>query len=265
MVVAAFRALLRTARNARGAPLNGWIAWGGIGALATLCLDSMMTFPLQLPALILLLFAILPLGAMLGSAAGDAKGFQMPPLVLQGRWGQTVLHLRGMKRIVAISASLLVPRGVATALVVLLLLGGATGIWLLWRPLRSDVAYRRAHDTRLLALGAARQGISGSAQALSSEADSLYQRALSLWPRHHDCRSEYSQFLLENGRYDECIEHLAIVFQRLDSRELYARRRDAYLGLGLKALAKRDDATYWSRVPAPLRPPPPGEDSPRTE
>ena len=82
------------------------------------------------------------------------------------------------------------------------------------------MTYRQAHETRLRIEATA----ATPSPDLVARADRLYQTALDRWPDHHDCRSEFAQFLLDTGRYAACVDQLAIVLERLDSRELYQRR-----------------------------------------
>jgi tetratricopeptide (TPR) repeat protein len=235
MVVAAFRALGRAGR-AGGTRPAGWAAWGAISALAALCGTSVMTFPLQLPVPTLLFFVLLPMGEILSRAAHRPNRFTMPALAIQGRYGETVVYMEEMNRVTGVAGSFDLPRAVAVIAFVVWL--AVCGQWMFssWKPLVADIVYNRAHTARLM----------GDRQS----ADVLYQRALAIWPRHHDCRSEYSEFLLETGRYKECIDHLAIVFKRLDARELYWRRATAYDALGQKAQARRDFAIFRSRMPS---------------
>ncbi|MBN1867708.1 O-antigen ligase family protein [Candidatus Sumerlaeota bacterium] len=233
MVVAAFRALSRPAR--RGGWMEGWIAWGAIAALAVMVLTSLMTFPLVLPVSTFMFFCLIALSGAADDWARDEREFRMPSLVFQERWGEIALDLRGMKRVEAVEGAFHLPRPVAGALFVLAAAGAVLWIAHVWKPAVSDTVYNRAR--------AARQA--GSLD----EADRLHRRALEIWPRHHDCRSAYSSFLLDQGRYRECIDELEIVFRRLDSPELYLRRADAWEGLGQTREARRDVSTYLSRVP----------------
>ena len=307
MVVAAFRALARRAREASRAlarqaisirpirpirpsglaappkPLNGWIAWGGISALAVLCGASIMSFPLQLPATTLLFFALLPLGEMIGDPTRSESGFHMPPVTLEGRWTETVLHLRGMKRIVAVGACFRIPR--AAAVGALLPPVVLCGFWMaqVWKPVVADAWYNQARNLDPLLPYSAQEehyrlGIALNPSraadiqkqfeqfkqqtrpdfrrnAGKSEADALYRRALALWPRHHDCRSRYSEFLLQTGRYQECVDQMEILLKRLNSTELYLRRASALRALGRNPEALRDLAAYIKRLPQFKSPP----------
>ena len=305
MVVAAFRALARHARLTRPThpshpshsshsshpshpaappkPLNGWIAWGGISALAVLCGASIMSFPLQLPATTLLFFALLPLGEMIGDPMRSEGGFHMPPVTLEGRWTETVLHLRGMKRIVAVGACFRVPRAAAAGALLTALVLCAFWMAQVWKPLVADAWYNQARNLDpLLPYSAAeeqyRLGIALNPSraadiqkqfeqfkqqtrpdfrrnAAKSEADALYRRALALWPRHHDCRSRYTEFLLQTGRCQECVDQMQILLKRLNSTELYLRRASALRALGRNPEALRDLAAYIKRLPQFKSPP----------
>jgi tetratricopeptide (TPR) repeat protein len=236
-----------------------------------------MSFPLQLPATTLLFFALLPLGEMIGDPTRSEGGFHMPPVTLEGRWTETVLHLRGMKRIVAVGACFRVPRAAAAgALLAAVVL---CGFWMaqVWKPVVADAWYNQARNLDpLLPFSAEeeqyRLGIalnpSRAAEiqkqfeqfkqqtrpdfrrnAQKSEADALYRRALALWPRHQDCRSRYSEFLLQTGRCQECVDQMQILFKRLNSTELYLRRASALRALGRNPEALRDLAAYIKRLP----------------
>ncbi|HUT22719.1 MAG TPA: O-antigen ligase family protein [Sumerlaeia bacterium] len=262
--VAAFRALARATRQ--GSPLDGWIAWGGIAALTTLCATSMMTFPLQLPVSTLLFFALLPLGRMLAGRAGErggVPGAAAPSLISQGRWGEWALFLEDMRRPTAFSVACNLSRGPRIVLGAAVVC--ACALWMIHavRPLVSDAVYRQARDARAqgdLRIASARRaspqisdaaapGTGLDAESHYARADRLFRRALTIYPNHTDCRSAYSDFLLARGRYEECVKQLAVVFERLDSSELYLRRGRALEGLGREYEARRDFATYRRRRP----------------
>lgn len=263
--VASFRALARATRQ--GSCLDGWLAWGGITALTTLCATSMMTFPLELPVSTLLFFALAPLGHMLAGRAGErggVPGTAAPSLVAQGRWGEWALFLEDMRRPTAFSVACNLSRGPRIALAGAVVC--ACALWMIHaaRPLISDAVYRQARDAR--AQGDVRKAYARQTSPPTSDAaapdtgpdaaephyaraDRLFRRALAIYPNHTDCRSAYSDFLLARGRYEECVEQLAVVFERLDSSELYLRRGRALEGLGLEYEARRDLATYRRRLP----------------
>jgi Tfp pilus assembly protein PilF len=82
------------------------------------------------------------------------------------------------------------------------------------------------------------------------EAEKEFLAALAIYPNHHDCRSHYTDFLLNQKRYADCLPQLQKVFERLNTCELYARRATAWEALGHLDKAARDMQTYRKMVPS---------------
>jgi tetratricopeptide (TPR) repeat protein len=243
MIFYAFRALRRivlaSKREEKNPPhfarLDGWIAWGGIGALTVLCAAGIMSFPLQLPVSTVLFFALLPLGEMLGEPERDEDGYRMPPLVMEGEWSTNTLYLCGMSRVAGVGSSLQLPRGMAWGVFVLGLALCSGWGWMALRPMRADVHYHKARQ------------LEQSGDKTTAEKEMLI--ALAIYPNHHDCRSHYTSFLLEQKRYADCLPQLEKVFERLNTCELYTRRATVWNALGQPSKAAHDMRTYQKMVP----------------
>jgi len=256
MVWSAFAALGRVARRARGwkKPFDAWVAWGAIGALSAWCLDSMMTFPLLLPDLTLLFCCLLPLGALLDRGDPEGRGaFVLPSVTFERGWLRGSVESRDMRQIEALRFWLEGPRwGAGIGIFGIIVLAGFCA-WFSGRPVVSDVRYKQAREREEARDRALTQGDKTRAAALDAEADALYRTALTLWPDHHDCRSAYTRYLLDAKRYEECLDNLARVFERLDSWELYERHRNACVGLGLQMEAQRDNRIILKRMAKAFR------------
>lgn len=224
---------LESRRNPRYARRT--LARGGFLALLVLVLTSVMSFPLELPVSLLWFFILIALSGTLSCPERMGSGFQMPPVIFEGLWYRLVLRLRGMSRVTALEASLLVPRWgqvLGGTFLTAALLWGSWGAILPWR---ADVAY---HEGRQL-----------EQRDRIKAANNRFQAALALNPDHHDCRSHYSSFLLKQGRFQACLDQLDKVQERLNSSELFLRRAQALQGLGDTAAARRAFIAYRARLP----------------
>ena len=79
-------------------------------------------------------------------------------------------------------------------------------------------------------------------------ADQRFHGAFDLYRNATDCRSHYSQWLVEQGRYHEALEHLKIVRERLNSNELWVREARALRGLGREEKAAAKMKEFYQRV-----------------
>lgn len=281
MVAAAFRELRRRFSRKRRAirgrdPLGEWMGLGGMAALLVLCLSSIMSFPLELPTTLMLFFALLPVGFMLGEKERQRE-YSLPPVIFEGSWTSATIHMGDMQRPKALGLSLDIPDERRRFLVIaagILLLGIAIQLvrpvvadWKYYRARRLDAAVmgplsntQSAYGRRLAlegASGEARQAyddflansMSYRAQLSHSGSEDYYLSALGWWPRHHDCRSRYSEYLLLTMQHEACLVQMDILMKRLNSSELYLRRGLAYLGADMPGEAQVDFQTFVKRLP----------------
>lgn len=237
IVAAGLRGYARALGRARGG--QGWMVWGGLSAFLVLCLTSIMTFPLQLPVSTLLFFCLAPLGHCLANPARDERGFLMPAFRSEGAMIETEFITREMRRPVSIGLRL----GCGPAPRVVLAIA-AMGLATWWgahslATLRADVLYHRGRRALVLRNPAAAQ--------------EWFEKAWTLKPGHYDARINTVKLLLAQERYAEALEQLHIVWERLNSTELYLLQYRALNGLGRYEEAKAAFRNYLARMPLMAR------------
>ena len=218
VVAAGFRSLMRPLRQGR--EIDRWMALGALASFLALCLTSIMTFPLQLPVSTLLFFCLAPLGHSLGRPGRDERGFQMPAFSTEGAHYDLELITREMRRPVSIGGRLHL--GKAASVVVFVVALALAGLWLreIGRPVVSDVYYHRGR--RALAMG----DVTG--------ASGWFEKAWTVKPGHYDARINTVKILLAEGRPEEALRQLNIVWERLNSTELWQLRYQGLMEMGRK-------------------------------
>lgn len=228
MFAVAFLALTR--RRYEGSPATVAIRLSLLGFLVAFVIHAQMNLNLQLPVTsLLLLLVVLLCESMRDRGEETLEG----PLTVENESGPFTLELStfGMKRISAIGvmasqrSGSLIAIGVGVMICFLLSVGSAC-------RLRSDYHYHLARHATTI-----------------TKKELEFERALSINPRHHDCRSRYTSFLLQRGEFSRALKHLAIVMERLDAPELYARRAKCADGIGDTDLALGDWLSFYERQP----------------
>lgn len=235
LVVLAFRSLGRNLSRAEPAARVARLS--AMGALAAYVIHAQMNFPLQLPASMLMLALIVSIAVALGH---EEEGEQIPVRLEHG-WGTLILHLHGAMKPRALSVTLK-PR---LTLMAVVLMAGTIAIAAqgkaAFERLRSDSLYRQAHDMHAAwqAL-VVQQGPGEQADQAARQVDERFQRALHLWPDHHDARSEYGEFLVRLGRGRDALDQTQQTMRRLQAWEVCLRRARAWWQLDQK-----DNARKW--------------------
>lgn len=227
-------------KNLDWADRPGFLARMTLAGLLTAWLaHAQMNFTLQQPVGALTFYAILLAIALEkrtrpGQPSSPSLTQQFGPLVLR-------LDAQTMSKPTAIGLAFSVPAGVGAALAALALAGAMAWLPLRWRPVQSQREYNRGR------YAAERVG---NVQA----AETHFKRALELDPYNTNCRSHYSQWLINRGRPAEGLEQLKRVRERLNSPELYMREAQALAALGRQPEAQAAYQTYVKRVWAARQP-----------
>lgn len=215
--------------------INLLIRVGLIALMLAFILHAQMNFVLQLPASRLLFFAMLVVPGALLDKNRFGRG-RLIPIEFSLRVVSTSVWLEQMKtpRLIEIKSQKISPY----LRIVLCVLGIGIGSWLMVlavRPLVSDIIYKKARV------------------ALDmndwTQAEHYFKKALNIWNDHSDCRSAYSTFLLEQGRYKEAIQQIRKVQERLQASETYYRLGLAYYNLGQFEQAAENWEIFFSRFP----------------
>ncbi len=185
------------------------------GMLAAWTGHSMMNFCLQHPTGALCFFGIL-MSVMIEKDTRSrsyhvpALRWEAPPLVIHVGWEK-------MNRPSELGLSLILSplTGKMMGIIVILL----TTVMALgeFQPVRAQRLYRRARITENLNL---------------QVTDRLYREALDIHTNASDCRSRYSEWLIQHDRYGEALEQLKIVRKRLHANEIWLREYRALVALG---------------------------------
>lgn len=216
------------------------------GMLSAALVHGMMNFSLQQPSGALTLYLLLAAAVVERSARKPAG--KMPPLVFQAGPARLQVDWETMNQPLALGLGLQVPAAMRVAIPIVLLAGASAAVPFIFRPVRAHTAYTEA----LKAPTAARE-------------EHHYRRALRLDPWATDCRSRYSEFLIEQNRPMEALEQLDRVRARLNSRELWEREARAWSALGEGEKARQAYAVFWNRLPPQVKnasPPPENFDEP---
>ncbi|MCD6386606.1 tetratricopeptide repeat protein, partial [Candidatus Sumerlaeota bacterium] len=211
------------------------IRLGLIALMLAFVLHAQMNFVLQLPTSRLLFFALLIVPGALLDKNRFGRG-RLIPVEFSLRVLSVSVWLEQMKtpRLIEVKPY----KSPIPLRIVLCVLVVVIGSWLMLtavRPLVSDILYK---DARVLL------DLNDWTQA-----EHYFKKALNIWQDHSDCRSAYSTFLLEQGRYKEAIEQIHKVQERLQASETYYRLGLAYYKLHQFDHAAANWKIYFSRFP----------------
>jgi tetratricopeptide (TPR) repeat protein len=149
------------------------------------------------------------------------------PLALRVEW-------RTMSKPTALGLACLLPRSLAVAVGIVIILGVAAWAPLRWRPVLSQREYQL--------------GVEAEQRALNQSAAAHFRRSIELDPNDTNCQSHYSDWLIGQGRPQEALDQLALVRRRLNSNELWTRQARALTALGRTSESQQAYQTYLKRV-----------------
>lgn len=243
MVAVAFH---RGAARLRMEPAgNRMLIGGGMAALAAICVQGQMSFPLELPAS-LLLFLLLVVWPEMIPRRGASAGAEFI-LPIERRFGPIRIRVRleNMQIPRELGFSLDLPKpavwgvGIGAAVIIALLSPTVSA------PLRASVACRPARTAKLQwerEFGADPRP--PGAVALLAYAESGFREALAIWPEYNDCRSALSDLLVRQQRWEESLVETERTARALNAIEVPLRR-----AIALDALGRGDEAiAYWDAV-----------------
>ena len=208
---AAFFALLKDLDRAR---TRGVLTRAAIaGMLAAWIAQGQVNFVLQTPSGALVFYGILLAVALERRTRPERT--PMPPLRVETGWAALRVDWHTMRKPNAVGGALLLPPQVAIPLGALLLAAAVAWAPMRLAPVRAQREYRRAREA-----------------PTAEMAWPHYRRGLEIDPGLVDLRSNYSQWLVDNGKPDAALKEIAIVRERLASNELYLREAQAQAQLG---------------------------------
>ncbi len=181
--------------------------------LAAWVVHSQINFAFQTPVGMLTLYGIL-LGALIEREARRRER-RLPPLRFETEHLALRVEWRTMRRPTAGGLAFLLSPRLAIVLGAMLLAVAVAWAPLRLAPVRAQREYRRA----VMAPDPA-------------AAEHHYRRGLAIHPAAHDLRSNYSQWLLEQGRPADSLEQVAIVRERLNDYQSLLRMAQALEMLG---------------------------------
>ncbi len=220
---------------ARSGKINFLIRLGAICCMSAFVIQSMMNYPLRLPTSTVLFFSLLCIPIVLKDNAQKARSQFLLPLELDYGQLKITAYVEKMRIPRELEFRFLPTPWVAYVLVALMAMAFALALGLSLVPMQSDYHYKRA--TVLLQYDA------------KADAEQEFRTALALNPEHSDCRSAYTVFLLNEKRYDEAVQHLTRLRERLEASEIYLRLGEAYMNLGQKEKAIENWRIYFGRRP----------------
>jgi O-antigen ligase len=208
----------------------------GIACMTAFLAFSMMNFTLRLPASTVLFFSLLSLPVMLKDKTRALAGTShLMPLELRYRHASVTLYLEGLRRPREIAVEIRIAKAVQIAVAVLLLLTGLIGVEHIMKAWESDRHYKIAHVLM----------DAGNVKAAEKE----FRHALALNQEHSDCRSAFSTFLMGQARYQEALQQLLKVNERLDSLEVHERLGEVYQKLGETSKELEQWRVFFNRRP----------------
>ncbi|MCX7047536.1 MAG: O-antigen ligase family protein [Candidatus Sumerlaeota bacterium] len=261
-ILAASAFWLLAQRRAQGAPATVMIRIALLGFLAAFVVHAQMNFNLRLPVTSLMFLCAV---ALIGRLKDRGEVARAGALALETGFGPFSIEARAleMKRFDKVGLKANGRAGAIFLLIAALALAAAMATGAARRQY-SDYEYylaKRAHEQ----LRALRQTVPligdpraipntrafdpPEALAQRAEAERYYRRALGINPNHHDCRSAFVTFLMEEQRYPEALAQLALVMRRLDSGELYDRRALCRWETGDAKGALEDWLIFFRRLP----------------
>jgi hypothetical protein len=190
--------------------------------LSAVIVQCQMNFPLQLPASFMVLTVLVVVPGCLPRGRGEESEMIVP---VQRRYGAFVLGilLKNMSTPTEIRAHFELPKVARLGISAVLAIVCALLAVPLSAPLRADVEYRFVRESRLQ--GALPTYMRNTVLAKAED-------VLRIWPGHVDCRSAYTELLLESKRWEDVVKQTPLVLRRLNAIEVYERRATALQQLG---------------------------------
>jgi hypothetical protein len=215
--------------------VNYFIRVGLIVSMATFVVQAQMNFIFQLPASLVLFFTLIAIPGAMMDKSRFPHGSIIPVEVQRGPLAFEV-HMTGMQKpeYVRIGLRPIPLAGRIIGFVIILVVIGWCGVNAI-RPLASDIVYKNARNH--MAIGN------------KTQAEEKFKKAIALWPDHADCRSAYSTFLLDEERYEETIEQVEKLQEKLQASETFYRLGLAYFKLGQEDKAAENWIIFFTRLP----------------
>ncbi len=224
----------------------------GAGFLV-LCLDGMMTFPLQLPTLLMLFFLLIASTSFLAFKPENVVDVILPlgrssleSTGTGGRFGHCRFAMKDMRKPVGVEIELRLPKIFQAVVLILAFVAGAYFMVWTWRLIVADASFLKAKRTFSLINRTAPEQV--PREALEYTLRNALEAARAA-PRHHDAWGVAGQMQLRLGQPQAALDSFEHVFRRLDSREYYLHRAQGYQALGRDEEALRDYGIYQSRLP----------------
>ena len=188
-----------------------------IVALAAFAIQAQMNFPLQMAPACLMLLLLVGMAAIVPL---EHPLYEPLPVRLDQRWSSVLVEIEGtIPRCLTFQLKPSIWLAAIAALLIALPAVALVG-WHSARVIHSDMEYRLAHEAN----AQLQYGVNAAVRAAAEE---HFRKALALWPHHHNCRSEYSEFLVREGRGEEALNQVDLTLQRLQAWELHLRRARA--------------------------------------
>lgn len=200
---------------------------------AMMIIQSLMNFILQLPYSTLLFFSMISLPFVFSEKLDGSK--ILVPVEFDISIMKTTVYLENMEYPAELGISLNGSRFFKFLTSVGIVLLVTLAILVSLKSLSSDVWYKRASVYKKL----------NNIQS----AEFCFKKSLLLNPEHSDCRSSYSDFLVQQGRFEEAVKEIKIVHKRLKSNEIYMRLAIAYEGLGKKEKSLESWKLFFQTYP----------------
>jgi len=218
--------LTRISSTYQGA--NCYVLAAVTAMLAAMIVQCQMNFPLQLPAAFMVLAVLVVVPGCLPRGRGEELEMIVP---VQRRYGAFVLGilLKNMSTPTGIRAHFELLKPVRFAFAGALTLACVALAVPLSAPLRADVEYRFVRESRLHG---------GIPIYMRNTVLAKAEDVLRIWPGHVDCRSAYTEMLLEAKRWEDVVAQTPMVLRRLNAIEVYERRATA-----LQQLGRAEEAT----------------------
>jgi len=196
-------------------------------------IQSLMNYTLQLPYSSLFFYSLLSVSIYVMRKSEKEK--ILIPIEYQFNILKTTIYLENMdfpREIGFSTDGSKAFKFVSVFFVVILIISCVT---VSFKVLWSDMWYKRAAILREI--------------GLRSDADKYFKIALEYNPENSDCRSAYSEFLVEGKHFREAIKEIEKVRKRLRSNELYSRLARAYEGLGMEKKALENWFLFFETLP----------------
>ncbi len=213
---------------------NGVVLATSLAMTIALAVQSLFSFPLELPVSLVLLFVLAGIPVVLPPRRVQAD-LNLP---VMRRFGpvEAGIVLKNMRVPTEFRFALSVPANVRFAVGGVLLLLAAALTWNSTSLLRASAAYRPAYEARS----------SGEPEVVIAQC----RAALAIDGRLADCRSALTDQLVRAGRYEEALEELDLLQPWLNATEVHVRRAVSLQALGRTGEADRSWRVVFDRTPA---------------